>query len=116
LWTPRWQPTPREWKEMMALQQRFKKIPATKDEKRYLTPKQSAVYTGLSKDKIYEMIRDRKIPYSIQPTSTGSGNRPRYLIDRTDWDGFFQRRKIAAIERRSAVERRGFERREHRKW
>jgi hypothetical protein len=54
----------------MALQQRFKKIPATKDEERYLTPKRSAVYTGLSTDKIYELIHARAIPYSIQP-STG---------------------------------------------
>jgi hypothetical protein len=91
----------------MALQQRFKKIPAT-DARRMLTPKQSVVYIGLSIDKIYEMIRDRAIPYCIQPSS---GKRPKYLIDRLDWDRWIDRRKIAAIERRSAVERRGFERR-----
>jgi excisionase family DNA binding protein len=80
----------------MALQQRFKKIPATMTE-RYLTPKRSAAYTGMSIDKIYEMIRDRKIPFMIQPSS---GSRPKYLIDKVDWDGYFQRRKILAIERR----------------
>jgi excisionase family DNA binding protein len=95
----------------MALQQRFKKIPAT-GEKRMLTPKQSAVYTGMSVDKVYEMIRDRKIPYCIQPSSTGSGSRPRYLIDRADWDRWIDRRKIAAIERRRSIERRE----DRRKW
>jgi predicted DNA-binding transcriptional regulator AlpA len=96
----------------MALQQRFK----IATEKRMLTPKQSVIYTGLSLDKVYEMIRDRKIPYCIQPPSTGSGKRPRYLIDRTDWDGYFQRRKITAIERRRSIERSIERREDRRKW
>jgi hypothetical protein len=80
----------------MALQQRFKKIPAPrKDEERYLTPKKSVAYSGLSIDKIYEMIRDHAIPYCIKPSKLGT--RPKYLIDRLDWDGFFQRRKIKGV-------------------
>jgi excisionase family DNA binding protein len=75
----------------MALQQRFKK-PL---EKRFLTPKESATYTGLSIDKVYEMIRDHAIPHTIQPSSSGA--RPRYLIDVRDWDGWFERRKIPAV-------------------
>jgi hypothetical protein len=79
----------------MALQQRFKKIPATpKHEERYLTPKRSAIYTGLSIDKVYEMIHARAIPFMIQPSLK---NHPRYLIDKRDWDGWAQRRKIPAV-------------------
>jgi hypothetical protein len=67
----------------MSLQQRYKQTSPIPLEKRLLTPKQSVVYVGLSIDAINEMIRDRAIPYIIRP---GTGKRPKYLIDRLDWD------------------------------
>jgi Helix-turn-helix domain len=78
---------------LMSLQQRFKTIPVSPD-KRLLTPKQSVVYVGLSVGMIYDMIRDRLIPHIIRP---GTGNRPKYLIDKFDWDRWIERRKVSAI-------------------
>jgi hypothetical protein len=77
----------------MSLQQRFKTVPISA-EKRLLTPKQSVVYVGLSVGMIYDMIRDRVIPHIIRP---GTGHRPKYLIDKFDWDRWIERRKIRAI-------------------
>lgn len=82
----------------MSLQQRFKKFSPSL-EKRLLTPKQSAVYLGVSMDRIYSMIRNRNFPYQILP---GSSKRPKYLIDIHDLDRWIERRKIAAIESRKA--------------
>jgi hypothetical protein len=48
----------------------------------------------LSIDKIYKIIRDHAIPFIIQPSL---GNLPKYLIDKLDWDGWAQRRKIPAV-------------------
>jgi hypothetical protein len=77
----------------MSLQRRFKKLP----EKRMFTPRESSVYTGLSIDKVYELLKNRVIPYVVQPHSTGSGARARFLIDRRDWDDWIERRKISAV-------------------
>jgi predicted DNA-binding transcriptional regulator AlpA len=51
-------------------------------------------YVGLSRNVVYEMIRDRAIPYIIRPST---GSRPRYMIDRYDWDRWIERRKIHAV-------------------
>jgi predicted DNA-binding transcriptional regulator AlpA len=81
----------------MPLQKRFKKSvqpTVIAPERRLLTPKQSVLYVGLSIDAVYEMIRAREIPYIIRP---GTGNRPKYLIDRLDWDRWIEKRKISAV-------------------
>jgi hypothetical protein len=77
----------------VSLQQRYNTA-AKPVEKRLLTPQQSVMYVGLSIDKIYEMIRDREISYIIRPTS---GSRPRFMIDRFDWDRWIEKRKISAL-------------------
>jgi predicted DNA-binding transcriptional regulator AlpA len=77
----------------MSLQNRFKTVPVS-PEKRLLTPKQSMTYTGLSRNVVYQMIRERSIPYIIRP---GTGNRPKYMVDRFDWDRWIERRKANAI-------------------
>lgn len=79
---------------LMSLQQRYQK-PSTPREKRLLTPKQSMVYVGLSRNVVYGMIRDRAIPYIVRP-GTGK-SRVQYLIDVLDWDRWIERRKISAV-------------------
>jgi predicted DNA-binding transcriptional regulator AlpA len=78
----------------MSLQQRYKQTSSPSREKRLLTPKESMTYVGLSRNVVYEMIRDRAIPYIIRPST---GSRPRYMIDRYDWDRWIERRKIHAV-------------------
>jgi predicted DNA-binding transcriptional regulator AlpA len=52
-------------------------------------------YVGLSRNKVYEMIRERAIPYIVQ-AGTGKSH-VQYLIDVLDWDRWIERRKIKAM-------------------
>jgi excisionase family DNA binding protein len=74
----------------MSIQQRFKKnLEPIAPEMRLLSPKQAAVYIGMSIDVIRDLIKDRRISYVR--------NGRLYLIDRRDLDAWIERRKIKAV-------------------
>ena len=78
----------------MGLQQRFKKPPVTPHiipflGPRMLAPERAAEYNGVSVDIIYEMLRDRKIPYVPK-----GKNGQQYTIDRCDLDIFIEKNKV----------------------
>ncbi len=78
----------------MSLQQRFKKPPVTPCNipfvgPRMLSPEKAAEYLGVSIDIMYEMLRDRKIPYVPK-----GKNGQQYTIDRCDLDRWIDQNKV----------------------
>jgi excisionase family DNA binding protein len=81
----------------MALQQRFKKPPVTPCNVPFLgprltSPEKAAEYIGVSVDIMYEMLRDRTIPYVPK-----GKNGQQYTIDRCDLDVFIERNKVGTV-------------------
>ncbi len=78
----------------MSLQQRFKKPSVTPSivpflGPRMLSPEKAAEYIGVSVDIMYEMLRDRKIPYVPK-----GKNGQQYTIDRCDLDRWIDKSKV----------------------
>ena len=85
---------PKKVAHLMSLQERYQKPLLEKWQgKRLLSPKESMAYTGLARDVVYALIRNRAIPYIIRPGAKST----QFLIDRLDWDKWIERRKIPVI-------------------
>jgi len=81
----------------MALQQRFKKPLVTPCNvpflgPRLMSPEKAAEYIGVSVDIMYEMLRDRKIPYVPK-----GKNGQQYTIDRCDLDVWIEKNKVDTV-------------------
>jgi excisionase family DNA binding protein len=80
----------------MSLQARFKKSPKPSTiipflGPRLLSPEKAAEYIGVSIDIMYEMIKEKKIPYVPK-----GRNGQLYTIDRCDLDVWIEKNKVEA--------------------
>ena len=60
--------------------------------KKYLTLKEACGYTGYSKNKMYALVRDNKIPYS-KPEEGGSG---KLFFSTDDLDEYMSRNRVSS--------------------
>lgn len=60
--------------------------------KKFLTLKEASEYTGYSKNKMYALVRENKIPYS-KPEDGGSG---KLFFKKEDLDEYMGRNRVAS--------------------
>jgi excisionase family DNA binding protein len=84
----------------MSLQSRYKKSDVSSaspcsvpfNGPRMMSSEKAAEYLAVSVDRIYDLLKERKIPY----VSKGTGKRPSYTIDRCDLDRWIDENKVQA--------------------